>query len=141
MPEETPQALRDIELAISTGQLDHHLVDVLRAVNRRLTTGPTQSKWMLRWGDEVFTEESLTMKEVRRAEAISGMSWAALHPMTNGDSAAGLMQAFLECRQNMTPALAAKTVDAMTAEDMVDAIDQYEVEAPKAESDSAGGDG
>ena len=132
---DTPE-LRDIELAIGAGHLDGQLVDVLRAINQRLNGGPTQSKWLVRWGDEEFTEESLTMREVRRAEELSGTSWAAIHPMTSATSAAALLQAFLEVRMGFKANLAGKTVDEMTTEAMVDAIDQYEVEAPKADGDS-----
>lgn len=134
--EDKPEALRAFELAVGAGQLDGHLVAALNVVNRRFNTGPNQSKWLLRWGDEEYTEETLTMGEIKRVEELSGLSWVAVHPMTSAASAAALLQAFLEHRQNMTPALAAKTVNDMTTDAMVDIIDQYEVEAPKADSES-----
>lgn len=112
---------------IVAGDLDAELADILNALHQRNVERVVTTRWRVRLGDLVVTEDDVTLDELELAETLAKRSWHTLHPVQSAASAKALLIAGHVHRLGMTEQQARATVGKLTGAEVLDAVDTVEV--------------
>lgn len=122
--------------AIIEGHLDGELVSLWQAIQVR----NEERHYSMTWGIKVphpvtpgvelsAAEHDLTIREWSIAEELSGRTWATLQPRLSSKCMRAIVAAVIEVRAGLDRAAATAAVDAMSGNDLLDAI--VDVEVPR----------
>lgn len=121
----TPSATLCAE--IMSGEYDGKLADVLAAIVRRQQDGATAMRWRITFDGLALTEDDLTMAEAKTVEKITGRSWAVINPWQTAADCSAIIVAAVHHREGVPLDEAEGRVDSRPMQDIVSAIEQYEV--------------
>lgn len=119
--------MTSISERIVAGELDGELADILQALHQRNVERVVTTRWRVRLGDLVVTEDDVTLDELEMAERLARRSWQTLHPVQSAASAKALLVAAHVHRLGMSESDAKATVGKLTGGDVIDAVDTIEV--------------
>jgi hypothetical protein len=133
---------------IVAGDFDGHLDDLVMAILERARTGAVAFKWRLRLDGDEWSQDTVTLGEMRFAEQYCHVTddngrrrpafYVELDPRTSADHAVGLIVAHLHKAQDLPLSAALKRAEAITAAELADVIGEYEVNPiPKDDSDAS----
>lgn len=135
---------------IVAGAHDGSLDDIVVAVVERAKTGEVLFPWRIRFDGDEWTQESVTLGELKFAEQHchvtdvlpGGMTrqrpatYREINPRANAEHALALVMAHLHKAQGVPLGEAVKRAEAITHTELNDMIDEYEVPGrPKAASE------
>ncbi|GEM_PF-1741291 len=113
--------------SILSGDLDGHLADVLASIVKRQQSGFSTMRWRLRIDDVEITEDDMTLAEAKTVEKITSLSWVMIEPTRSAVHMSAILVAAAHHRDGLTVEAAEERVDAHTANEIMGALDQYEV--------------
>lgn len=114
--------------AIAEGRYDGNLVDIAIAVRKRLTDGPTTSRWTLTCDGREFTEDDLTLGIARTIEAETGTNWLNLNPTKSATDCIAIVAGILHHRDGIPYEEADAQAAGWGVIATVQSISAYEVE-------------
>lgn len=123
--------------AIGSGDFDRELTSIVAAVKDRVRDAEVKVCWRVRVLDIEVTEQSQTMAEAMSVERQTGKKWGGYHPANSAVEAGAVVVAHLTEAQGLKGADALKRLAEVTAEQMANAVDEYQ---PKDEDAGTSGD-
>lgn len=121
---------------IKLGVYDGHLQDVMTAIQFRAAGGATAFRWRITIDDIEITEDNVTLGELVDIEKALDVSWVSISPARSAQQCVEIMRAGLSHRTDKSPEDVGELVDKMSADEALDAIDQYELRRPPLEQDT-----
>jgi hypothetical protein len=133
----------EITAAIDAGELDGNLDPIATAIVNRSRSGAVQMAWRLRYDGDEWTEQTVTLGELKFAENhaaiidhdIRGfpvrrraLMWE-IDPRGNAEHAVALIVAHLHKAQGVSLEDAIKRAEAIPANQLADVIGEFEVVA------------
>ena len=133
---------------ITAGDFDGHLDDIVLAILERARSGAVVFKWRLRLDGDEWTQDSVTLGEMRFAEQYCHVTddngnrrpamYSELDPRTSAEHAVGLIVAHLHKAQDLPLAAALKRAESITAAELADVVGEYEQNpVPKDDSEAS----
>jgi hypothetical protein len=128
--------LDTIAAEIAAGDHDGHLDDIVLAVVERARAGAVRFYWRLRVDGDEWTEESVTLGELKFAETVARVTengrtrpaqMAELNPRIYADHCMALIVAHLHKAQGLPLEDAVKKAETLTAAEVAEAVSEYEV--------------
>lgn len=126
----------DVVAAVEAGDLDGHLDDLVKACFARARDGAVEMVWRFDWGGDQWDAKSVTLGELvyaqRRAGAAGpdGSYRRELTPMVSPGDALALLVAHLHMAKGLSEADAVAQVGKVTAAELGEALDEYELVRP-----------
>lgn len=116
---------------IKAGDYDGSLIPLLDAIRMRFRHGTTEQKWKVAYGDEVITQDSLTLAEAAVVEKQCGAPWATIDPAASATACRAILAVHLT-RAGVTFAEALDAAGEVSLAEADAAVGTYEVmRAPK----------
>lgn len=113
--------------SILAGEFDGHLADVLAAIVKRQQSGFSSMRWRLRLDGVEITEDDMTLAEAKTVEKITNLSWVTIEPTRSAVHMSAILVAAAHHRDGLSIEEAEERVDAHSANEIMGALDQYEV--------------
>lgn len=134
MTDKTKKLIADIAL----GRYDDDLLDIVDAIKPRFTDGALQVRWKLTHDDCEFTEDSVTIGEIKAVERFTGLSWFEINPRSSAEQMVALLAAHNAKVHGMTPDEALSKAEELPLADVAKMLSEYQVD-PKEEDSLAVG--
>ncbi len=138
MPDLSPDQEADWERVVQNTKLgvyDGRLQEIMEAIQFRAAGGATAFRWKLTLEDVEVTEDNVTLGELVDIEKELDVSWVSINPARSAQQCATILRVCVATRSDLSEDAAKEKVDALTAGDILDLIDQYEVVRPPLEQD------
>lgn len=118
--------------AIRSGDYDGELASIVGEVRERVRETATRLYWRVRILDLEITEQTQTVPEAMSVERQTGKKWGTYHPASSAAEAGAIVIAHLTEVQGMKGSDAVKRLADVTAEQMANAVDEYQPETEDA---------
>lgn len=123
---------------ILAGRHDGKLIQIIEAIQHRMSSGAAQTYWRIRWDDLEVTEQSITAGEMRTViqylSAARGqrVTVVDVHPELEPGDFIAVLATVLQSRKGVALKEAEKLIGDVPMADLLAAVDMYEVApAPK----------
>lgn len=122
--------------AVGAGGLDGRLDDIVKACFARAREGAVEMVWRIDWGGDQWDAKSVTLGELAYAQRRAGATGPdggyrrELSPMLSPGDALALLVAHLHVAGGMAEADALAAAGKVTAFELAQALDEYELVRP-----------
>lgn len=133
--------LDEVVKMIRAGTYDGHLNEIATACIDRVRDGAVQMNWRLRLGDDEWTAETVTVGELKFAEARTTITdpvtnrprravMAEIDPRHSAEHCVALLVAHLHCVGDLPLQKATEQAESLTAKDLKGVVGEIEVVNP-----------
>lgn len=122
---------------IGLGRFDQDLLAIVEAIKPRITEGAIQVRWKLTHDDCSFTEDSVTIGEIRTVEKFTGLSWFEINPRSSAEQMVALLAAHNAKAHGMAADEALAQAEGLSLADVAKMLSEYQID-PKDDSLAVG---
>lgn len=114
---------------IIDGRLDDDLDSITKAVQSRIVAGAAEHRWHLTLDDETWSNDDITLGEIRFVEKATGLDWSRLDPTNSADQLMLFLVAHLHQIRGVPRKEAADRVEAIPLDEAMKTVLRTEVVA------------